>query len=91
MKSSGDKTGLGYGSNDSSTTETSRNPKLEKTKLKTMNFVRSSMGQPIEAQSVEDKIAAMLAQWRIRIPFPGAQRKFQNFPRKRSIITNIMQ
>ncbi|KZV30982.1 hypothetical protein F511_15872 [Dorcoceras hygrometricum] len=40
-KQSGDKTGLGYYSNESSTSETSSNPSLGGTMFKTMNFVKS--------------------------------------------------
>ncbi|KZV14670.1 hypothetical protein F511_40699 [Dorcoceras hygrometricum] len=47
IKPSGDKTGLGYGSNDSSTTETSCTPQLDRTKFQTMKFVKSSAGQPV--------------------------------------------
>ncbi|KZV39624.1 spindle pole body component 110-like [Dorcoceras hygrometricum] len=56
MKPSGDKTGLGYDGNVSSTAETSCTPKLERTNFKTVNIVKSSTGQPVEAQSGETKI-----------------------------------
>ncbi|KZV21466.1 hypothetical protein F511_15617 [Dorcoceras hygrometricum] len=57
MKPSGDKIGLGYDSNDSSTTETCCTLKLEKIKFETMSFVKSSMGKHVVAQSGETKIA----------------------------------
>ncbi|KZV38709.1 hypothetical protein F511_18699 [Dorcoceras hygrometricum] len=57
MKPSGDKIGLGYNSNENSTSKTICTPQLERIKFQTMNFVKSSTGQLIEAQSVEDKIA----------------------------------
>ncbi|KZV25571.1 hypothetical protein F511_31155 [Dorcoceras hygrometricum] len=53
MKPTGDKSCLDYDGNDSSTAETSSTPQLARTKLQTMNFVKSSMGQSVEAQSVE--------------------------------------
>ncbi|KZV47711.1 two-component sensor histidine kinase bacteria [Dorcoceras hygrometricum] len=46
MKPSGDRSGLGYGSNDDNTEETSCTSNLDRRKLQTMNFVRSSVGQP---------------------------------------------
>ncbi|KZV17423.1 scarecrow-like protein 30 [Dorcoceras hygrometricum] len=49
-KISVDRTGLGYNSNEGSTSETSSTPRLEMTKFKTMNL------QPTEAQSGEDMI-----------------------------------
>ncbi|KZV38372.1 spindle pole body component 110-like [Dorcoceras hygrometricum] len=55
-KPSGDKTGLGYTSDKGSTTETSSTPMLERTKFR--NFVKSSTGQPKEAQSGDDMIVA---------------------------------
>ncbi|KZV25995.1 phragmoplast orienting kinesin 2 [Dorcoceras hygrometricum] len=42
-KQSGDKTGLGYYRNESSTSETSNNQRLGGTKFKTMNFVKSAL------------------------------------------------
>ncbi|KZV17001.1 spindle pole body component 110-like [Dorcoceras hygrometricum] len=66
MKPSGDKTGLGYDSNDSSIAETSCNPNLERTKFKTMNFVKYSAGQPEKAQSGETKITAKPPIWKRR-------------------------
>ncbi|KZV34135.1 spindle pole body component 110-like [Dorcoceras hygrometricum] len=68
MKPTGDKSGLGYDVNDSSTTETSSTPRLDRTKLQTMNFVKPSMGQSVEAQSVEEnvRVDAQLANlWRV--------------------------
>ncbi|KZV15625.1 spindle pole body component 110-like [Dorcoceras hygrometricum] len=41
MKPTGDKSGLGYDGNDSSTTETSSTPQLARIKFRTMNFVKS--------------------------------------------------
>ncbi|KZV31319.1 spindle pole body component 110-like [Dorcoceras hygrometricum] len=55
-KPSGDKTGLGYNSDEGSTTETSSTPRPERTKFKTIKFVKSSAGQPTEAKSGEDMI-----------------------------------
>ncbi|KZV36573.1 hypothetical protein F511_43394 [Dorcoceras hygrometricum] len=66
MKPSGDKTGLGNNSDESSTSETSNTPRLETTKFKTMNFVKSSAGQPEEAQSGDLKIAAEPTIWKGR-------------------------
>ncbi|KZV45787.1 spindle pole body component 110-like [Dorcoceras hygrometricum] len=63
MNSSGDKYILGYDGNNSSTEETSCTPQLARTKLQTMNFVKSSMGQPVEAQSVEENIVAKPPIW----------------------------
>ncbi|KZV19916.1 hypothetical protein F511_18725 [Dorcoceras hygrometricum] len=53
MKPSGDKSGLGYGSDESNMTETCTHPKLDRPKLQTMNFVKSSMGHPEESKSDE--------------------------------------
>ncbi|KZV51209.1 hypothetical protein F511_16099 [Dorcoceras hygrometricum] len=50
---SGDKTGLGYNSNEGSITETCSNPGLGRTKFKTMNFVKSSREQYTETRSGE--------------------------------------
>ncbi|KZV17533.1 spindle pole body component 110-like [Dorcoceras hygrometricum] len=61
VKSSGDKTGLDYNSNESSTAETICTPKLEITKFKTINFVKSSTGQPVEAESGETMIVDELS------------------------------
>ncbi|KZV37659.1 hypothetical protein F511_30364 [Dorcoceras hygrometricum] len=66
MKPSSDKTGLGYNSDESSTTETNCTPQLARTKLQTMNFVKYIMVQPVEAQSVEEKIAAKPQIWKGR-------------------------
>ncbi|KZV26453.1 hypothetical protein F511_36771 [Dorcoceras hygrometricum] len=44
MKPSGDKSGLGYGIDESSMTETSTHPNLDRTKLHTMSFVKSCTG-----------------------------------------------
>ncbi|KZV55555.1 hypothetical protein F511_23514 [Dorcoceras hygrometricum] len=63
MKPSGDKSGLGYGSNDNSTSDTNCNRKLGRTKFRTMSFVKSSMGQSVEAQSDEIKRAAKPPIW----------------------------
>ncbi|KZV40130.1 hypothetical protein F511_39301 [Dorcoceras hygrometricum] len=57
-KPSGDRTGLGYNSDESSTAETSSTPMLERIKFKTMNFVKSSTGQPKEAPSDNGMIVA---------------------------------
>ncbi|KZV46706.1 hypothetical protein F511_37972 [Dorcoceras hygrometricum] len=65
-KLSGDRTGLGYNSDEGNTTETSSTPMPEITKLKTMKFVRSCAGQPKEAQSGEDKIVAKPPIWQSR-------------------------
>ncbi|KZV38634.1 phragmoplast orienting kinesin 2 [Dorcoceras hygrometricum] len=46
MKPSSDKSGLGYGSDESSIEEPSTHPQTDRTKLQTMNFVKSSTGQP---------------------------------------------
>ncbi|KZV22785.1 hypothetical protein F511_15530 [Dorcoceras hygrometricum] len=51
MKSSGDKSGLGYGSDESSMAEPSTHPQLDRTKFHTMSFVKSSTRQPEEAKS----------------------------------------
>ncbi|KZV22783.1 hypothetical protein F511_15528 [Dorcoceras hygrometricum] len=66
MKPFGDRSGLGYGSNDSNNAETSCTPQLDRTKLQTMNFVRSSTGQPGEAQYDESTIAAKPPIWQGR-------------------------
>ncbi|KZV50704.1 hypothetical protein F511_19616 [Dorcoceras hygrometricum] len=66
MNPSGDRSGLGYGSNESNKAETSCTPQLDRTKFQTMNFVRSSVGQPVEAQSDEVKIAAKPPIWQGR-------------------------
>ncbi|KZV22817.1 spindle pole body component 110-like [Dorcoceras hygrometricum] len=66
MKPSGDKTELDYDGSDSSIAETSYNPQLSRTKLQTMNFVKSSTGQPVEAQFVEEKITAKPPIWQGR-------------------------
>ncbi|KZV58613.1 hypothetical protein F511_43789 [Dorcoceras hygrometricum] len=63
-KPSGDKTILGYNSDERSTAESNCTPKLEITKLQTINFVKSSMGQPAEAQSGKTKIAAEPPIWK---------------------------
>ncbi|KZV38371.1 hypothetical protein F511_19892 [Dorcoceras hygrometricum] len=60
-KPSGDKTGLGYNSDEGSTTETSSNPMLESTKFR--NFVKYSAGQPKEAQSGDDMIVSKPPIW----------------------------
>ncbi|KZV40037.1 hypothetical protein F511_12432 [Dorcoceras hygrometricum] len=59
MKPSDDRSGLGYGSNDSSKAETSCIPQLDRTKFQTMNFVRSSTGQPEETQSDEPTVTRL--------------------------------
>ncbi|KZV49148.1 tRNA pseudouridine(38/39) synthase-like [Dorcoceras hygrometricum] len=46
MKPSGDRSELRYGSYDSNTAETSCIPQMDRTKFQTMNFIRSSTGQP---------------------------------------------
>ncbi|KZV50138.1 spindle pole body component 110-like [Dorcoceras hygrometricum] len=56
---SGDKTGLGYNSDEGSTAKTSSTPRLEWTKFKTMIFEISSTEQPLEAKSDEVKISAV--------------------------------
>ncbi|KZV53953.1 hypothetical protein F511_42249 [Dorcoceras hygrometricum] len=66
VKPSGDKTGLGYSSNDSSTTEISCTPQPDRTKFQTMNFVKSSVGQPVESKSDEEKITAKPSIWQGR-------------------------
>ncbi|KZV57771.1 phosphatidylinositol 4-kinase alpha 1 [Dorcoceras hygrometricum] len=66
MKPSDDSSGLGYGSDDNNTAETSFTPKLDKTKFQTMNFVRSSMGHLVEAQFHEVKIATQSPIWQGR-------------------------
>ncbi|KZV43232.1 hypothetical protein F511_36330 [Dorcoceras hygrometricum] len=58
-KLSGDRTGLGYNNDEGSTAKTSTS-RMEKTKFKTINFVKSSTGQLEEAQSDDLKIAADL-------------------------------
>ncbi|KZV39176.1 hypothetical protein F511_25747 [Dorcoceras hygrometricum] len=63
MKPSGDKSRLGYGSDESSMAEPSTHPQLDRTKLKTMNFVKSSTGQTKEAQSDESPLAAKPPIW----------------------------
>ncbi|KZV55400.1 aldehyde dehydrogenase (NAD+) [Dorcoceras hygrometricum] len=65
-KLSGDRTGLGYNSNEGSTTETSSTPRLERTKFKTMNFVKSNTEQLAEAKSDKDKIATQPQIWQGR-------------------------
>ncbi|KZV48346.1 leucine-rich repeat receptor-like protein kinase [Dorcoceras hygrometricum] len=55
--SSGDKTGLGYNSDEGSITETSNTPRLERTKFKTMNFVKSSREQCADKKSGEAMMA----------------------------------
>ncbi|KZV24135.1 lysM domain receptor-like kinase 4-like [Dorcoceras hygrometricum] len=55
MKPFGDKTGLGYNSNEGSTVETSSNPQMVRTKRQTMNFVKPNMGQPIDAHPVKQR------------------------------------
>ncbi|KZV52486.1 ribonuclease P protein subunit p29-like [Dorcoceras hygrometricum] len=67
MKPSGDKTGLDYNIDESSTTQTNSTPKLERTKFQTIKFVNSSMGQPAEAQSGETKIAVEPPIWQGRL------------------------
>ncbi|KZV47771.1 hypothetical protein F511_41720 [Dorcoceras hygrometricum] len=52
-KPSGDRTGLGHNSDEGSTAETSSTSRLERTKFKTMNFVKSSSEHPEEAHSDE--------------------------------------
>ncbi|KZV39881.1 chromatin structure-remodeling complex protein SYD [Dorcoceras hygrometricum] len=49
MKPSGDKSGLGYGSDERNIAETCTHPNMDRSKLQTMNFVKSSMGQPEES------------------------------------------
>ncbi|KZV37647.1 hypothetical protein F511_03953 [Dorcoceras hygrometricum] len=66
MKSSGDKSGLGYGSYESNIVETCTHPKLDKSKLQTMNFVKSCMEQPEESKSDESQIAAIPQIWQRR-------------------------
>ncbi|KZV49934.1 spindle pole body component 110-like [Dorcoceras hygrometricum] len=66
MKSSNDKTGLGYNSDESSRAETSCTPQLERTNFQTMKFVKSSAGQPVEAQSGEINIEAEPPIWKGR-------------------------
>ncbi|KZV38660.1 spindle pole body component 110-like [Dorcoceras hygrometricum] len=46
MKPFGDKTELGYNSDERSTAETSSNPQLVRTKLQTMNFVK--LNKPVK-------------------------------------------
>ncbi|KZV53558.1 hypothetical protein F511_27107 [Dorcoceras hygrometricum] len=43
----------GYDDNDSNTAETSSTPQLARTKFRTINFVKSSTGQPVEEQCGE--------------------------------------
>ncbi|KZV21163.1 hypothetical protein F511_24727 [Dorcoceras hygrometricum] len=57
IKPSGDKTRLGYNSNEGSIAETSSNPRLRKTKFKTMKFVKSSREQLAETKSGEAMMA----------------------------------
>ncbi|KZV43764.1 spindle pole body component 110-like [Dorcoceras hygrometricum] len=66
MKPTGEKSCLGYDGNDSSTVDTSCTPQLERTKFKTMNFVKSSTGQPVEAQYREIIIADEPLIWKGR-------------------------
>ncbi|KZV16275.1 hypothetical protein F511_39633 [Dorcoceras hygrometricum] len=65
-KPSGDRTGLDYNSDEGNTTETSNTPRLERTKFKIMNFVRSSKGQLAAAKSSKNKIAAQPPIWQGR-------------------------
>ncbi|KZV30919.1 hypothetical protein F511_11749 [Dorcoceras hygrometricum] len=65
-KPSGDRTRLGYNSAEGSTTETSSTTMLERTKFKTMNFVKSSAGKPKEARSGDDMIVAKPPIWQGR-------------------------
>ncbi|KZV19148.1 hypothetical protein F511_10039 [Dorcoceras hygrometricum] len=65
-KPSGDKIGLGYNSDEDSTAKTSSTPRLERTKSKTMNFVRSRTEQLSEEKSDKDKIAAQPPIWKGR-------------------------
>ncbi|KZV36829.1 auxin transport protein BIG [Dorcoceras hygrometricum] len=65
-KPSHDRIGLGYNSNEGNTAETSSTPRLERTKFKTMNFVRSSTGQLAEAKFGKDKVAAQPPIWQGR-------------------------
>ncbi|KZV16375.1 hypothetical protein F511_11510 [Dorcoceras hygrometricum] len=44
------RSGLGNGSSDGNAAEKSCTPQLHRTKLQTMNFVRSSTGQPVEVK-----------------------------------------
>ncbi|KZV35918.1 UDP-glucosyltransferase [Dorcoceras hygrometricum] len=66
MKPSGDKIGLGYDSNERSSAETNFTPKLERKKFKTISFVKSSMGQPVEAQTGETMKEAEPPIWKGR-------------------------
>ncbi|KZV30455.1 hypothetical protein F511_23380 [Dorcoceras hygrometricum] len=66
MKPFGDKSGLGYGSDERSMAEPSTHPTLDRPKLQTKNFVKSSMGQPEEEKSDESKIAVKPQIWQGR-------------------------
>ncbi|KZV27033.1 hypothetical protein F511_07854 [Dorcoceras hygrometricum] len=66
MKPSGDKSRIGHGSDESSMSEPSTHPQLDRTKLQTMDFVKSSTGQPEEAQSDESNIADKPPIWQGR-------------------------
>ncbi|KZV15707.1 metallopeptidase [Dorcoceras hygrometricum] len=65
-KTSGDRTGFSYNSDEGSTSQTSSTPRLERTNFRTMNFVKSSTKQPEEAHSGEVKIAAETTIWKGR-------------------------
>ncbi|KZV27947.1 hypothetical protein F511_35369 [Dorcoceras hygrometricum] len=58
MKPSGDKTGLGYESDERNIAETSTHPKMDKPKLQTMKFLKYILGQPEEYKSDESQNAA---------------------------------
>ncbi|KZV24126.1 hypothetical protein F511_20113 [Dorcoceras hygrometricum] len=66
MKPSGDKFGLGYDSDESSTAEPSTHQTLDMIKFQKMNFVKSSMGQPEEEKSYESKIEVKPQIWQGR-------------------------
>ncbi|KZV52015.1 hypothetical protein F511_10235 [Dorcoceras hygrometricum] len=66
MKPYRDKSGLGYGSDDSSMAKPSTHPQLDSTKLHTMRFLKSSTGQPEEAKFEESPIAAKPPIWQGR-------------------------
>ncbi|KZV32047.1 hypothetical protein F511_38524 [Dorcoceras hygrometricum] len=86
VKSCSDKTGLGYNSNEISTTETSCTPKLDRTKSKTTNFVKSRTEQHVEAQSGETIIADEPRIWKGRfcgMGYSAPEKSLEIWHRKR--------
>ncbi|KZV19386.1 hypothetical protein F511_04247 [Dorcoceras hygrometricum] len=63
MEPSSNKIGLGYETDESNVAETSTHPKMDKPKLQTINFVKSSLGQPEEYKSDESQIAGKHHIW----------------------------